>query len=466
MPLHFIFGASGAGKSHYIYQKIIQESMEHPGRQYLVLVPEQFTMQTQKELVMMHPKKGILNIDVLSFERLAYRVLEETGESCAQVLEETGKSLVLRKVSQEKKKELKILGEKMKKQGYISQMKSMVSELKQYEVTKEDMDLMLDYAKNKPELYYKLKDISVLYQGFFDYLEGNFITQEEVLEVLGRVAGKSGKLAGSVMVLDGYTGFTPIQLQLLERILPLCETMYVTVTMDDRLDPYRPGSPHHLFHLSRETVSKLCKLAGAAGSQIEETWVKENGRFSANKPMAFLERNLFRFRKEVYTEEQQAVHIRESRNPAREMEETALMIRRLMREEGYRCRDFAVITGDMETYADHAARAFDKFDIPCFIDRKKSVFMNPFVEFLRSAVDMLLENYSYESVFRLLRCGLLDLPCRDMDWLENYVLGMGIRGFRKWQEEWVLHYRGEKPEEVPEIDRIRQQLMDTLAPFT
>lgn len=466
MPLHFIFGASGAGKSHYIYQKIIQESMEHPGRQYLVLVPEQFTMQTQKELVMMHPKKGILNIDVLSFERLAYRVLEETGESCAQVLEETGKSLVLRKVSQEKKKELKILGEKMKKQGYISQMKSMVSELKQYEVTKEDMDLMLDYAKNKPELYYKLKDISVLYRGFFDYLEGNFITQEEVLEVLGRMAGKSGKLAGSVMVLDGYTGFTPIQLQLLERILPLCETMYVTVTMDDRLDPYRPGSPHHLFHLSRETVSKLCKLAGAAGSQIEETWVKENGRFSDNKPMAFLERNLFRFRKEVYTEEQQAVHIRESRNPAREMEETALMIRRLMREEGYRCRDFAVITGDMETYADHAARAFDKFDIPCFIDRKKSVFMNPFVEFLRSAVDMLLENYSYESVFRLLRCGLLDLPCRDMDRLENYVLGMGIRGFRKWQEEWVLHYRGEKPEEVPEIDRIRQQLMDTLAPFT
>ena len=296
MPLHFIFGASGAGKSHYIYQKIIQESMEHPGRQYLVLVPEQFTMQTQKELVMMHPRKGILNIDVLSFERLAYRVLEETGESCAQVLEETGKSLVLRKVSQEKKKELKILGEKMKKQGYISQMKSMVSELKQYEVTKEDMDTMLDYAKDKPELYYKLKDISVLYQGFFDYLEGNFITQEEVLEVLGRVAGQSKKLSGSVMVLDGYTGFTPIQLQLLEKVLPLCETMYVTVTMDDRVDAYRQGSPHHLFHLSRETVSKLCKLSRAVGSQVEETWVTGKGRFSHNKPMEFLERNLFRFR--------------------------------------------------------------------------------------------------------------------------------------------------------------------------
>lgn len=85
MALQFIFGPSGAGKSHYIYSKIIQESMEHPGRSYLVLVPEQFTMQTQKALVEMHPRKGIMNIDVLSFERLAFRVLEEVGrlrENC------------------------------------------------------------------------------------------------------------------------------------------------------------------------------------------------------------------------------------------------------------------------------------------------------------------------------------------------------------------------------------------------
>ena len=103
---------------------------------------------------------------------------------------------------------------------------------------------------------------------------------------------------------------------------------------------------------------------------MEETWVTGKGRFSHNKPMEFLEQNLFRFRKDTYRKEQQAVHIRESQNPAQEMEETALIIRRLMRKEGYRCRDFAVITGDMETYADHAARAFGKFDIPCFIDQK------------------------------------------------------------------------------------------------
>ena len=120
MALQFIFGPSGSGKSYYIYNKIIQESMENPDRQYLVLVPEQFTMQTQKELVMLHPRKGIMNIDVLSFERLAFRVLEETGALSQELLEETGKSMVLRKVAQEKKGELKLLGSKMNKQGYVS----------------------------------------------------------------------------------------------------------------------------------------------------------------------------------------------------------------------------------------------------------------------------------------------------------------------------------------------------------
>ena len=99
--------------------------------------------------------------------------------------------------------------------------------LRQYEVSKEDMEKMLECAKDKPELYYKLKDIAVLYDGFFEYLKGKAITREEVLEVLGSVAGKSKKLKESILVLDGYTGFTPIQQNVLEKILPLCEEMYV-----------------------------------------------------------------------------------------------------------------------------------------------------------------------------------------------------------------------------------------------
>ena len=470
MALQFIFGGAGAGKSYYIYNNIIQQSIENPEKQYLILVPEQFTMQTQKELVTMHPRKGICNIDVLSFERLAFRVLTEMGESQRVLLEETGKSMVLRRVAQEKKKELKILGAKMDKQGYISQMKSMVSELRQYEISAEDLEDILENLASSPELYYKLQDIKTLYQGFFDYLEGSFITQEEVLDAMGRVAPLSKKLKDSVLVLDGYTGFTPIQIQLLETLLDICQEIYVTVTIAAGEDPYKMGSPHELFYLSKQTVASLLRIAKEKKISWKEYWIPEGkgtyqGRFADNPPMAFLEKNVFRYRKEKYPKPQNAVQIYEAQNPASEMEMTAGQIRRLVRTKGYRYRDFAVITGDMQVYAPAASRAFKRYEIPCFIDEKHSVFLNPFVEYLRAAVDMIVENFSYESVFRMLRCGLNDISTEEADRLENYVIAMGIRGFSRWQQEWVRSYRGENPEECVQIDRIRASLVEKWQPF-
>lgn len=470
MALQFIFGGAGAGKSYYLYNKIIQQSIENPKKQYLILVPEQFTMQTQKELVTMHPRKGIRNIDVLSFERLAFRVLTEMGESQRTLLEETGKSMVLRRVAQEKKKELKILGAKMDKQGYVSQMKSMVSELRQYEISTEDLEDVLEDLSSSPELYYKLQDIKTLYQGFFDYLEGSFITQEEVLDAMGRVAPQSKKLKDSVLVLDGYTGFTPIQLQLLETLLEICEEVYVTVTIAAGEDPYKMGSPHELFYLSKQTVASLLRIAKDKKISWKEYWIPEGkgeyqGRFKDNPPMAFLEKNVFRYRRKKYPKQQDAVQIYEAQNPASEMEMTAGEIRRLVRTEGYRYRDFAVITGDMQVYAPAAARAFARYEIPCFIDEKHSVFLNPFVEYLRAAVDMIVENFSYESVFRMLRCGLNDISAEEADRLENYVIAMGIRGFSRWQQEWVRSYRGENSEECVQIDKIRASLVEKWEPF-
>ena len=470
MALQFIFGGAGAGKSYYIYNNIIQQSIENPEKQYLILVPEQFTMQTQKELVTMHPRKGICSIDVLSFERLAFRVLTEMGESQRVLLEETGKSMVLRRVAQEKKKELKILGAKMDKQGYISQMKSMVSELRQYEISAEDLEDILENLASSPELYYKLQDIKTLYQGFFDYLEGSFITQEEVLDAMGRVAPLSKKLKDSVLVLDGYTGFTPIQIQLLETLLDICQEIYVTVTIAAGEDPYKMGSPHELFYLSKQTVASLLRIAKEKKISWKEYWIPEGkgtyqGRFADNPPMAFLEKNVFRYRKKKYPKPQNAVQIYEAQNPASEMEMTAGQIRRLVRTKGYRYRDFAVITGDMQVYAPAASRAFKRYEIPCFIDEKHSVFLNPFVEYLRAAVDMIVENFSYESVFRMLRCGLNDISTEEADRLENYVIAMGIRGFSRWQQEWVRSYRGENPEECVQIDRIRASLVEKWQPF-
>ena len=94
MSLQFIFGNSGSGKSHYLYQHIVEESVKHPEKNYLVLVPEQFTMQTQKDLCQVHPRGGIMNVDVLSFGRLAHRVFEELGQDDRPVLDDEGKNRI------------------------------------------------------------------------------------------------------------------------------------------------------------------------------------------------------------------------------------------------------------------------------------------------------------------------------------------------------------------------------------
>ena len=247
MSLQFIMGNSGAGKSRYAYEKILAEAARHPEKNYLIVVPEQFTMQTQKELVSLHPAGGILNIDILSFQRLAYRIFEETGGSLYPVLEETGKSLVVKRVAQEKKKELTILGSTLKRTGAVSQMKSLISELKQYQIAPSELDAWAEETGEKKLLAAKLKDTGVIYRAFEKYLENRYVTAEDVLEVLAGKLEESALIKNSEVLVDGFTGFTPVQIGVLGKLFRLCAKVYVTIIMDEREDPYKNGDSASAF---------------------------------------------------------------------------------------------------------------------------------------------------------------------------------------------------------------------------
>ena len=224
MSIQFIAGGSGCGKSHYIYEKIIQESMEHPERNYLVIVPEQFTMVTEKELASLHPRKAILNINVLSFNRLAWRVFGEVGGNTRPVLEETGKSLVLQKVVWD--------GEGSEGAGLRAgearfHIPDEISDLRAAAVSgaAEDLEDWPDEQEQKKLLAWKLQDVRTVYQGFMDYLSKKYLTAEEVPEVLCSVIGKSELVRNSTVVLDGFMGFTPVQHQVIRQFCALCEKL-------------------------------------------------------------------------------------------------------------------------------------------------------------------------------------------------------------------------------------------------
>lgn len=425
-------------------------------------------MQTQKDLVMQHPNHGIMNIDVLSFVRLAYRIFEETGGQALPVLDDEGKNLILRKIAGDYEKDLKVLKGNMKKLGYISEVKSVLSEFDQYDIGEEELRQMKAAAGVNSRLYYKLQDLEVLYIGFKKYLEDRFITKEELLDALCRVVKGSDILKESTIVLDGFTGFTPVQNRLLGELLEVCREVIVTVTMDDRENPYVYKHPYQLFALGKHTVTSLIQIAAERKVSVEDPlclYERPLYRFCDNSAMEFLERNIFRYSKECYKERQGAVQVHVARNPREEAMKAAGRVRNLVRTKGYRYRDIGVIVSNMEVYGDDLGQAFDLYEIPVFMDHKRSILLNSFVEYIRSLLNMVKDNFSYESVFRFLRTNLSGFTYGEVDELENYVIALGIRGYKKWQESWIRRpkYMEEENLEILNHNRVRLvEKVDTL----
>ncbi len=462
MALQLILGNSGAGKSHYIFEKIIQESMEQPKKQFFIIVPEQFTMQTQKDLVTMHPRHGIMNIDVLSFERLAHRVFDEVGGEHRKILEDTGKNLVLRRLAEEKKEELTILGGNLKKLGYISEVKSLISEFTQYRVTSEQLSRMMEQNQANPQLYYKLKDMKVIYDCFQEYLAGAYLTAEELLGALEKLVEESASVRGSVIVLDGYTGFTPVQMNLLKKLLVLTEDIYVTLTIDGNENPYAMDAEYQLFHLTKKTIAGLRVLSEETKIRMKQSIILKEAhkyRFKEAPALAFLESQIFRHSNRFYGKPTEELRLYAALNPRAEAEMVGREIQRLVRDKGLRYREMAVVTGDLEVYASQMEQVFARLDIPGFIDQKKDVLKNPFVEFLRALLDVIQENFTYESMFRLLRSGMTEVTMEETDLLENYVIARGIRSFSGWNREWKRPLKGMDEEELDSLNGLRIKAM-------
>ena len=469
MSLQLILGSSGSGKSHRLFTTVIEEAIRHPEKNYIVVVPEQSTMQTQRELVELHPAHGILNIDVLSFQRLAYRMFEETGIGGQTVLTETGKNLLLRKVAADKKENLQLLKSKLDKPGYLSEVKSILSELAQYEITGEQLEEMVQLSEKKPQLQYKLKDLQVLYEAFREYRREKFITAEEILDVFCQAAEHSQLLKNSVLAFDGFTGFTPVQQKALETLFGLCQEIRVTVTLDGRERLEGRLWEHELFYLSKKTIRMLLKMAENTGTEILEPVILSGkpGRFREGSGLEFLEQHLFRYGKnEPFPGECSSdIELYAADHPMEEVRMAACRISRLVREEGFRYREIAVITGDLPSYGNYVTKIFGEYEIPCFVDQTRQIFLNPCLEFIRGAFGIVDSQFSYESMFRFLRTGFSGIDSRETDRLENYVLALGIRGKSRWRKEWK-EKTGRMTEEEPAVcDALRKKLMEQLGEF-
>ena len=465
MALQFYFGPSGSGKSKRLHQDVLHMAAKDPDCNFLFLVPDQFTMQTQTDLVKESPGGGIMNIDVLSFGRLTHRIFEETGYGRKPVLDDTGKSLVLRKVASSVKEELPVLSGNLNKIGYIHEIKSAISEFKQYGLSVERVGELAEFSKSRGTLYYKLKDLKTLYQAFDTYVAERFITTEDTLALLSRAVHESKIMKNSVVIFDGFTGFTPIQYRLIAELMELSRMVIVSVTLGEGENPYRIMGEQELFYLSKKTVRDLQKWAQKRNvRQAEDVYLGKGGlpRFRESRELAHLEKQLFRYPLKPYEESQKdsipAIQIREAMSPAGEVRGACILIKKLVLEQNYSYRDIAVVTGELETYGDFFEREAATYDIPVFIDRTRGILLNPFLEYIRSALRIVLQNFSYESVFHYLRSGLADFTMEETDLLENYILATGIKGRKKWGELFTRNA-------TEQINELRARLYGQMTPL-
>lgn len=454
MSVRFLLGASGSGKSRQIYNEIIQASIKEPERNFYLIVPEQYTMEAQRELVTMHPAGGMMNIDAIGMNRLAYRVFDELGISTGQVLEDFGKSMLIKKILCEQQDTLQVYGSYYDKLGFVDEMKSMMSEIFQYNIKQDTIDEIMEQIPEDSVVAGKMQDIRHIYEEFEAFAGERYIVAEQLVELLTRHVGQSKLVCGSSLYFDGFTGFTPVQLELVEKLMTCADDLTFSFTLDDRDQKYEHIKDYELFYLTKTTIKKLTEAAAAAGVEIESPVVLPgtiNYRLGENRELFFLERNLFRSPYQKWKQPLERIHLTATGDAQDEIVFVASTIRRLVREKGYRYKDIAIVAGDLEQASHIYERVMDEYEIPVFIDANACLKANPCAETIRSVLAVLADDFSYDSVFRFLKAGMTDLSFEDIELLENYALKRGVRGYSRWNRAVSENYEKTSPVNVEEI---------------
>ena len=452
MSFRFCLGASGSGKSRLLHNMILEQAHtalhEHADSNYVIIVPDQYSMQTQKEIVTESLEKGILNIDVLSFGRLTHKIFEEIGVPKRAVLDDMGKTLLLRRIAGQCEPQMKILGRSIHYPGMIAEVKSVISEFMQYGIGEGELSVMQEYARCRGQgaLNARLGDLQILYRAFLEGKKERFITNEEMLDLLAEAIPSSDWVRRSVFVLDGFTGFTPVQYRVIMALIRSGRDVIISLTMGRDAGPTAdwvrehklPGKEDALFFLSRKTICDIEKLAEKEGSERgEDIYITDKSavpaRFRNNPVLAHLEKNIFRYPAHAYSAKTgESIRIYETDTPEEEVRQICIEIKRLVLERGYQYRNISVVCADLERYGALFEKHAVRYGIPVYVDKTSTAGLNPLTEAICSALAVRSEGYSYNSVFHYLRSGMSSLSREETDILENYCLAHGIKGRKKW----------------------------------
>lgn len=456
MGIRYIFARSGKGKSYYIHQDIRKALLNHGNESLILLVPEQYTLQAERDLIAALGSRGIMQVEVMSFSSLGRRVLQDAGGLTRVVLNEQGKIMVIKKIIEENAKHLSIYRTACRQEGFVLKLSQLFSQVK-----KEDVDLSAliesSQAQSNRVLEQKLNDIQLLYDAFNDYLAGRYLDPDDQVNLYIEKMQECSFLRGARIWLDGFTTFSSQSLRLLEQILDLAADISISFSMSTDANQ----RDAELFQLSRRSYTRIHEMALKKGLS-EKRMNLNTDLVNTLKPSEIIhvEAELYAYPFKKYEQKPEYIHLNSAGNIYQEVQTMACQLVQMARQEGYRWSDMAVICNDMDLYGGGIRRVFDEHKIPYFMDQKRDIMNNPIIRLVLSLMDVVDQNYRYRDVFALLKTGLTGFDPAICERLENYVLAYGIEGER-WKHPFV---RGEEAS-LEELNTVRQALLDLMQDF-
>lgn len=467
MSLRIIYGRAGSGKSSFCLGDIKKKLRENSGRQFIIIVPEQFSLQEEQRLVRELGGSGINGVEVLSFRRLAYRVFASAGGAVHTHINSAGKSMLLYRAIEKHRDELQVYAHTAHRKGFINTLNRTISELKRYMHTPKLLHEASDkHREANPMLANKLHDIALIYGEFEDILHSKYIDTDDDLTILSHKLDSCDLFDGAEFYIDEFSGFTPQEYSVIEKLMKKAAMVNVALCTDCLVD-YNDIDDIHVFSPIQYAAARLMELTKENAIKLEKPINLNNAPNSKYKPeLAHLEKNLYCYSYKPYKQPTQDISVFMASNIYAEVESTAGDILRLCRDQGMRFGEISVVTGNLTGYQKLVQAVFAEYGIPCFIDSKKDVSSHPLSQLIINALRIFTENWSYEAVFRYLKTGLIGIDKRDIDLIENYVMASGIRGSR-WtkDEEWSFrpNYNDGEPTEyeinmLQNINKIRKNI--------
>ncbi|OEH85362.1 helicase-exonuclease AddAB subunit AddB [Desulfuribacillus stibiiarsenatis] len=464
MSLEFIVGRAGSGKTFTCLERIRQELRSHPqGAPILYIVPEQMTFQSEYALATTDGLKGMIRAQVYSFTRLAWKVLQETGGLSRQYIDGIGMQMLLRKLTEHHKHAFHMYGKVADQAGFIQQLEQMLVEMKRHCISTTQLENLLQQHKQTErkdqKLIDKLEDILLIYKDLEKEIHSKYIDSEDYLKLLAEKIVDSTYIADAEIIVDGFHSFTPQELFVLKALLTHAKKVSVALTLDQTYDDKLP-TELHMFYGTAKTYQKIRSLAKQESVPVlPALWLDGSlGRHRENPQLQHLEKNYHRWPILPFSECKDSkaskvlkasINIAAAVNRRAEIEAVARDIIKKVRDEGYRYREIAIVTRNYEVYGDVLANIFKEYEIPIFIDQKKTMLNHPLIEFIRSSLETVTGNWKYDAIFRSVKTDFyLDFEqamCKqkqreELDVLENYVLAKGISGSHRWNSEQPWRY--------------------------